>query len=722
MWDNEALGRGPEAIFKVNLSRTVRRLFSLAILLCVPALLVAHPSTELRVPRAEDEGQQKPPATPAPPVSAAADAKAKAYYHFTLAHLYEELAQLYRRGEYQRQAIDEYKEALKYDPNSAILAVQLAEAYRRSGRIRDAVVEAKQVLSTDPDNLAAHRLLGHIYFETLGELGSDSQAQPTLRLAVEEFEHITRLAPDDSLAWLNLARLYRMDNDPRQAEAALQKLLAMEPESEEGLSQLALLYSDQGDFQKAIELLEGAAAQSSSDKLLSALAYAYEQANDLDSAVQTYRRALQENDDPELRQRLAELLLRADRLEEALAEYQALAEGEPGDAELQLRLSQIYRHQRRFAEAQAALARAQELAPDSLEIGFNESLLYEAQGDFRAALGVLSEMVARLTNAAGDYSPEEARRRAIVLERLGSLHRQMESFDDAVEVFRLLLPLGEEEARRGYAQIIETQRQARRLEAALATAQEALERFPEDSDLTLQRAGLLADRGDLEPAVAAARNLLDDSPADREVYLTLAQIYDRHKRYPEAEAALAEAEKLSRPGAEIEYIHFLRGALYERQEKYDLAEESFRRVLAMNPKSAVTLNYLGYMFADKNMKLEESVALIQRALELDPYNGAYLDSLGWAYFRLGRLDQAEEYLVKALERLSRDPTIHDHLGDVYYKTGRLPLAEKAWERAREEWQRTAPTELDPKAFARLEEKLQALKNRLAQEGSKKAPQ
>ena len=722
MWDNEALGRGPEAIFKVNLSRTVRRLFSLAILLCVPALLVAHPSTELRVPRAEDEGQQKPPATPAPPVSAAADAKAKAYYHFTLAHLYEELAQLYRRGEYQRQAIDEYKEALKYDPNSAILAVQLAEAYRRSGRIRDAVVEAKQVLSTDPDNLAAHRLLGHIYFETLGELGSDSQAQPTLRLAVEEFEHITRLAPDDSLAWLNLARLYRMDNDPRQAEAALQKLLAMEPESEEGLSQLALLYSDQGDFQKAIELLEGAAAQSSSDKLLSALAYAYEQANDLDSAVQTYRRALQENDDPELRQRLAELLLRADRLEEALAEYQALAEGEPGDAELQLRLSQIYRHQRRFAEAQAALARAQELAPDSLEIGFNESLLYEAQGDFRAALGVLSEMVARLTNAAGDYSPEEARRRAIVLERLGSLHRQMESFDDAVEVFRLLLPLGEEEARRGYAQIIETQRQVRRLEAALATAQEALERFPEDSDLTLQRAGLLADRGDLEQAVAAARNLLDDSPADREVYLTLAQIYDRHKRYPEAEAALAEAEKLSRPGAEIEYIHFLRGALYERQEKYDLAEESFRRVLAMNPKSAVTLNYLGYMFADKNMKLEESVALIQRALELDPYNGAYLDSLGWAYFRLGRLDQAEEYLVKALERLSRDPTIHDHLGDVYYKTGRLPLAEKAWERAREEWQRTAPTELDPKAFARLEEKLQALKNRLAQEGSKKAPQ
>ena len=717
MWDNEALGRGPEAIFKVNLSRTVRRLFSLAILLCVPALLVAHPSTELRVPRAEDEGQQKP-ATPENP----ADAKAKAYYHFTLAHLYEELAQLYRRGEYQRQAIDEYKEALKYDPNSAILAVQLAEAYRRSGRIRDAVVEAKQVLSTDPDNLAAHRLLGHIYFETLGELGSDSQAQPTLRLAVEEFEHITRLAPDDSLAWQNLARLYRMDNDPRQAEAALQKLLAMEPESEEGLSQLALLYSDQGDFQKAIELLEGAAAQSSSDKLLSALAYAYEQANDLDSAVQTYRRALQENDDPELRQRLAELLLRADRLEEALAEYQALAEGEPGDAELQLRLSQIYRHQRRFAEAQAALARAQELAPDSLEIGFNESLLYEAQGDFRAALGVLSEMVARLTNAAGDYSPEEARRRAIVLERLGSLHRQMESFDDAVEVFRLLLPLGEEEARRGYAQIIETQRQVRRLEAALATAQEALERFPEDSDLTLQRAGLLADRGDLEPAVAAARNLLDDSPADREVYLTLAQIYDRHKRYPEAEAALAEAEKLSRPGAEIEYIHFLRGALYERQEKYDLAEESFRRVLAMNPKSAVTLNYLGYMFADKNMKLEESVALIQRALELDPYNGAYLDSLGWAYFRLGRLDQAEEYLVKALERLSRDPTIHDHLGDVYYKTGRLPLAEKAWERAREEWQRTAPTELDPKAFARLEEKLQALKNRLAQEGSKKAPQ
>ena len=691
----------------MTLSRTARLVFSLGILLLVPSFLA---------------GQQKPPAAPASPASAPADAQAKAYYHFTLAHVYEEMAQLYRRGEYQRQAIDEYKEALKYDPNSAILAVQLAEAYRRSGRVRDAVVEAKQVLSTDPDNVAAHRLLGHIYFETLGELGSDSQAQPTLRLAIEEFEHITRLAPGDTLALLNLARLYRMDNDPRRAEAALQKLLALEPGSEDGLSQLALLYSDQGDYPKAIALLKDAAAQSSSDKLLGALAYAYEQANDLDSAVQTYHRALEENgEDPELRRRLADLLVRADRLEEALAEYRALAAAEPDDAELHLRLSQIYRHQRRFAEAQAALARAKGLAPDSLEIGFNESLLFESQGDFRAALGVLSEMVARLTNAAGDYTPEQARSRAIVLERLGSLHRQTEAFDDAVEVFRLLLPLGEEEAHRGYAQIIETQRQARRLEAAIATAQEALERFPEDSNLTLQLAALLADRGDFEPAVAAARNLLDNSPADRDVYLTLAQIYDRHQRYPEAEAAVAEAEKLSRPGAETEYIHFLRGALYERQEKYDRAEENFRRVLEMNPKSAVTLNYLGYMFADRNMKLDESVALIQRALDLDPYNGAYLDSLGWAYFRLGQLEKAEEYLVKALERLSRDPTIHDHLGDVYYQTGRLPLAEKAWERAREEWQRTPPPELDPQAFARLEEKLQALKNRLAQESQKKAP-
>ncbi|MBI4466464.1 MAG: tetratricopeptide repeat protein [Acidobacteria bacterium] len=668
--------------------------------------------------------QNSPPAAAPSAASTVADARAQAYYHFTLAHMYDEMAELFRRSDYQRRAIEEYKEALKYDPGSAQLVVELADAYRRGGRIREAVLEARQLLETDPDNLAAHRLLGHIYLQTLGELqpGAPAEPQQTLPLAIEEFEHITRLAPGDTEALLNLARLYRMNNDLAQAEAALKKLLGVEPQSETALAALALLYSDRGQYQKAIDLLQEAAAGSPSGKLLASLAYAYEQANDFDNAIQTYRRAFEQDEDNlELRRRLAESLVRADRLEEALSEYRALAEVDPEDPQTQLRLSQVYRHLGRFPEARAALEKAKQLAPDSLEMAFNESFLYEAQGDFRGAIAVLSEMVARMTQASADYDEQERHSRSIVLERLGTLHRQTEAYEEAVQVFELLLPLGEEEARRGYAQIIETQRQARQFDAAVARARQGLERFPEDADLKLQLATLLGDRGELERGVELARSLLDASPADRQIYLALAQIYERNKRFPEAEAAVAEAEKLSQPGVEMEYVHFLRGALYERQKKYDLAEEQFRKVLAMNPESAVTLNYLGYMFADQGMKLEESVELLERAVKIEPYNGAYLDSLGWAYFRLNQLGKAEEYLRRAVERISRDPTIHDHLGDLYYKLGRLDLAEKAWERSREEWERTPKTEFDSDAFARLEAKLRDLKSRLAQETQTKPP-
>jgi tetratricopeptide (TPR) repeat protein len=650
-----------------------------------------------------------------------AQARALAYYHFTLGHHYEELAGPFRRSAYLRQAIEEYKQALKHDPESTEIVMQLAEAYRTSGGIREAVLEARQLVENDPNNLAAHRLLGRIYFQTLGELDPSTPPKQTLRLAIEEYQHIARLAPDDTESLITLARLHRMNNDTASAEAILKRVLAQEPASEVALASLASIYTDRGEYEKATKLLEDSTQGATSGSVLAALAFSYEQNGELEQAIDTYRRALKlESDNREFRRRLAETLLRAERYEEALVEYQVLVEANPEDADALLRLSQIYRHQGRYEEARQALEKAKAAAPDDLEIGFNEAILYEDEGNFDGAIAVLSAMVTRMTRASGEYTVQEKRSRSIVLERLGSTYRRMENFDQAVKAFEQMLPLEEESAQRGYAQLAETYRQARQYEKGIATLRQALERFPEGRDLTLQLATMLSESGNLEQGVESARSLLSGTAEDRPVYLALAQVYERHKKWPEAEAALDAAEELSTTEGELEYVYFLRGAVYERQKQYDRAEEQFRLVLELNPDSAITLNYLGYMFADQNMKLEESVELLKRAIELEPHNGAYLDSLGWAYYRLGRLELAEDYLLQAIERLSHDPTIQSHLGDVYYETGRLHLAEKAWERAREEWQRTSPTEFDAEAFAQLEEKLKQLKLRLAQEMQKKA--
>jgi tetratricopeptide (TPR) repeat protein len=650
---------------------------------------------------------------------AQAEAKARAYYYFTLGHYYEELAGPFRRSAYLREAIEQYKKALQYDPNSTQIVIQLAEAYRTNGSIRDAVVETRQLLEKDPDNLAAHRLLARIYFQTLGELDSSSTTKDTLRLAIEQYQEITRLAPDDTDAWLMLARLRRMSNDSEGTEAALKEVLAREPYSEIALATLAALYTERGEHDKATKLLEDATAHVSSARLFGALGYAYEQSDQTDKAIEAYRRALsQDNEKVEIRRRLAEALLRADRYDEALTEYKALAEANPEDADAYLRLSQIYRQQHRYADAHAAIEEAKKAAPDNLEVNFNEAVLYEVEGNYDGALAVLSELLSRVTSPSGEYTDQEKRTRGIVLERLGATYRQAENYDQAVKSFEMMLSLDEDTARRGYAQIGETYRQSREYDKGIAILRQGRERFPDDRDLTTQLAMLFSESGDLASAVHLLQGLADTAKDDadaRQVQMALAQVYEHSKKWPEAEAAIAQAEKLSSNDTDLQYVYFLRGAVYERQKLYDKAEAEFRKVLALNPDSAITLNYLGYMLADNNTKLQEALTLLKHAVELEPTNGAYLDSLGWAYYRLDNLEQAEKYLVEASERLSREATIHDHLGDLYYKTGRLHQAEQAWERAREEWQRAPASEFDAEAFARLEQKLQELKLRLAQE-------
>jgi tetratricopeptide (TPR) repeat protein len=128
------------------------------------------------------------------------------------------------------------------------------------------------------------------------------------------------------------------------------------------------------------------------------------------------------------------------------------------------------------------------------------------------------------------------------------------------------------------------------------------------------------------------------------------------------------------------------------------------------------LNYLGYMMADRGENLDEALAMIKKAVDREPANGAFLDSLGWAYFKLGKYDLAEDNLLKASQHvMGADPTVQEHLGDLYQKTGRLKLAASHWERAVAEWSRTVGPEVDQEALAKVQKKLESAKVRLAKE-------
>jgi tetratricopeptide (TPR) repeat protein len=154
--------------------------------------------------------------------------------------------------------------------------------------------------------------------------------------------------------------------------------------------------------------------------------------------------------------------------------------------------------------------------------------------------------------------------------------------------------------------------------------------------------------------------------------------------------------------------------MYERMKKFDLSEAEFRKVLQLDPDNAGAMNYLGYMLADRNVRLDEAFQLIKKAVDQDPNNGAYLDSLGWVYYRQGKFSEAEGVLVKAVERAGGDATVHDHLGDVYFKLGKTRDAVTQWQSSLREYQKPG-SEADPDEVAKVSKKLDDARVKLAKE-------
>ncbi len=331
----------------------------------------------------------------------------------------------------------------------------------------------------------------------------------------------------------------------------------------------------------------------------------------------------------------------------------------------------------------------------------------------------MQDLLKKTEKADGNYSTGEKNNRAVFLERLGTIYRDAGNQPQALATFRQMTALGDDNAVRGYQQMIDTYRDAKQWQKATEVAKEAVQKMPNDRNLRMVLDGQLADSGEPDKALQDVRSMLKGTPEDREVYITLAQMNTRLKRWDDADAALNKAEELSTKPEDKEYVQFLRGSTYERQKKFDQAEDQFRKVLASDPQNAMTLNYLGYMLADRGVKLDEALTLIKKAVDLEPTNYAYLDSLGWAYFKMGKYDQAEENLLKASQRESADATVQDHLGDLYQKTGRLRLAAAHWERAIAEWNKTIPAEVDQNDVTRVSKKLETAKVKLAKEDTDK---
>jgi tetratricopeptide (TPR) repeat protein len=640
--------------------------------------------------------------------------RAEAYYNYTMGHLNEVYYLSTSRSEFANAAIEFYKKAYELDPSSQLIAEHLAEMYYQAQRTRDAVLEAQGILQKDPNNLPARRLLVRIYLRTLGDLSGASAQKETATRAIEQLEAIRRLDPSDKDSAIWLARLYRVRGDNQKAADVLSGILTQNPTDPAAVEQLAQLDLDQGRGEDAIKLLEDATKSDPKAGLLDLLGDAYSQLHQPVKAEAVYRQAIGiEPDEPSHHRGLAQVLMAEEKLPQALEQYKRLSALDPNDPDNYLRIAEIDRQLHRLDDAEQAIAQAKERAPGNLEVTYSEAMIYEAQGRYDDAIRLLSSAVTSVKSGA-EPAPSNRRTLAILYEQLGRVYREAGNNAAALNTFADLATLGDEEEQRADVMIIDTYRADRDLPHALEAADKAIAKFPQDHDLRITRALLLGDKGDADAAAAQLREMLTHTPQDLEVDLDLSQVFEQSHRYTDAESVLAQAGQVATRGSDKEMVDFMLGGLFEREKKYDQAESEFKQVLALNPRNAATLNYYGYMLADRGVRLGEATELVKRALAEDPQNGAYLDSLGWAYYKQERLPEAEEALRKAAERERDDPTILEHLGDVYFKSGKVDLAVTQWQRALEQWRHVLPAENDPEKVAALEAKLSTARRHVAE--------
>ncbi len=591
------------------------------------------------------------------------DQKAESYYHYCLARMHE----MQMQG---AEAIENYQRAAALDPTAAYPHVALASLYQRTRQADLALESVKRALELDPDVASAQRILGTLYFSMLRNGGSPELAPQ----AVEAFRNAVRLEPGDMESRSDLARLLIASREPAEAGEHLAEIIKFNARAYYEMFLLAQVRREEGDVDAAIELLEQSiAVEPRQPQAREMLVELLQQERRFADLSELYANVLEADaTDLDARIRLADALANEGRLEESVREFEKALAEDPTNVIVLVGLGMVQRELLRLDEAEALLKKAIASAPSHVLARYTLASIYEQKRQYVAAQTQWQELL-----EIPDPSPEVGSRRAEYWAHLGFAHEQLGRLDDAVAAFSEARQLAEGDPRFEMF-FIQGLLTAERAEEALRAVESVLEKDADSPRFLALKARALDASGDGDDALAMMLTLADEHPDEDVFAQAVVDQYHRDKKFEASEAFLRERLKGSPDDPNLQ---FQLAATLERQGKVDEAEAVFESILRRDPDSAAALNYLGYMLADHNRRLDESLDFVKRALSQDPYNGAYLDSLGWVYYRRGELDLAEENLLKAIDAMRLTGVVYDHLGDLYLEKGDPAQAVEYWKKA-----------------------------------------
>jgi tetratricopeptide (TPR) repeat protein len=511
----------------------------------------------------------------------------------------------------------------------------------------------------------------------------------------------------DAKAYYHFVRGYHAElaNDAGTAQEEYHKALALDPNSVVIHLRLATLYHTRGEHGKAQAHAEAVLAGDSANlpalNILAAVAVAAGQA---ERAIGFYQRILAlRPQEAQAYYSLGMLLSGRKRYEEAERVLRQGIAMSPATAPTG------YLYLGHILVEQKAWDRAVQAYRDALAInsGFEPAYVglastFEAQGDVSQAIAILRKFLqevnrgnrevrhrlVRLLLTQKAYEPALALLRETVQEspgdveaqlRIGLIYGELKEFSKAVEQIKLVLTLRPNElrVRDHLAYLYE---ELKDYEKAIAEYQAIIQTDARFADAHLHLGYLLYRLKRNEEALPHFRQVLALNPKMSDAYLMLGLTLIQASRHEEAVGVFREGLQRNPDSADF---HFNLGTAYDKLGRFDDLVSEMQEAIRLDPKHADALNYLGYTFAERDMRLEEAVALIQRALSVKPQNGYYLDSLAWAYFKMGRLQEALEEMRRAVAVVPDDPVFFEHLGEICLTHQLLNDAREAWLRSLE---------------------------------------
>jgi Tfp pilus assembly protein PilF len=515
-----------------------------------------------------------------------------------------------------------------------------------------------------------------------------------------------------------------------KALEAYRKVLNVDPGQSDLASRVAVLLIQQEDFPQAIDVLKDAIKANPNDgEPYRQLAFIYAKyLKKTDQAVDYANRAIALNPtDIDAYQRLCEIELAAGQQQKALNALDLAKKVKTNDASFWTRLGKLYAAVLFTPDAQPKpeeLRRVNEIFKKAVANAGDDPAILKDVADYYAASQQLKEAIPLYLRVI-ELQPDDANAREklatgfILTDQRGKavelLEQIIKEHPEKYQPYDLLAQVLDDEARSLQRENRLDEAKARFAKVA-ANYEQSLLINPNHAGTYLRLAELLL--GPLKNPERAVKFLAEARrrfPGAPEIVYYLAIAQREAKQTQRAVATFEEALREAQLDQDNEIVnakfYFNYGVTAEQAGLYEKAADLLRRSIALDPTNAAeAYNYLGYMWADHNMHLDEAKEMIERALQIEPNNGSYLDSLGWLEFRQGKFDQALADLLRAVKNLDReDPIVFEHIGDTYLKLQRVPEALESWQKA---------FALDPKN-SKLAEKIESTKTMIGSGSSAK---